>query len=125
MRDRIVGLKVVPIDCIRGFQGGNPKSYADSDRAQLEASLDNHGYVIPVAVRALEDGTYEIIDGHHRVEVLIGKGEVDSVKVIVLDVETVAEGRRILLALQRTSGFDMSKLDSLVDQMTTLRLLPT
>ncbi len=114
MRDRIQALKSIPIDRLRGFQGGNPKSHNDADRVHLEASLQNHGYVLPVAVRALEDGTFEIIDGHSRVEVIISQGDTDKIKAIVLDVDSVAEGRRILLALQRHSGFDMDKLEQFI-----------
>lgn len=114
MRDRIKGLKQIPVSKLRGFVAGNPKVYTDSDRRQLEDSIDNHGYVSPMLVRECDDGMYETIDGHHRLEVLVGKDPAMKVKVVVLDVESVAEGRRILLALKRNADFDMEKLEEYV-----------
>ncbi len=115
MRDRIKGLKAIPVSKLRGFSAGNPKTHTDADRALLDASIENHGYVLPVAARDVGDGTYELIDGHHRIDIIQAKlGGDAKIKVVVLDVETVAEGRRILLALQHTAGFDMTKLEDFV-----------
>jgi hypothetical protein len=114
MRDRIIGLKAVPVSKLRGFSAGNPKTHTDADRALLEASIENHGYVLPVAAREVGDGTYELIDGHHRVEVIAAKGGDQKIKVVVLDVDTVADGRRIILALKHTADWDMSKLEEYV-----------
>lgn len=114
-RDRIVGLKEVSVSKLVGFSGGNPKKHTDDDRSLLEASLDNHGYVIPIAVRKLDNGTYETIDGHHRVDVIIEHDPEARIKVLVLDVDSVAEGRRILLALQHTSDWDVKKLETFVE----------
>lgn len=114
MRDRIKALKSIPLEKLRGFSGGNPKTYKPDDRAHLAGSIEQHGYVQPIIVREVGDGTYEIVDGHHRNEVLVTMDPDAKIKCIVLDVESVAEGRRILLALQRTSGFDMDKLEEFV-----------
>lgn len=108
------GLKNVEMTSIRGFSGGNPKSRSDDDREMLSESIDNHGYVIPMVVRELPDGTFELIDGHGRFEQLSARDPNGRVKVLVLDVASVAEGRRILLALQHTAGWDLSKLDKFV-----------
>jgi hypothetical protein len=113
-RDRILGLKQVPLSMLRGFSGGNPKSPSDDDRQHLRDSLDNHGYVLPVAARQLGDGTFEIVDGHTRVAELTSRDPAASIKVLVLDVESVEEGARILLALKRTTDWDLSKLEAFV-----------
>lgn len=114
MRDRILGIKTVPIAKLVGFSAGNPKSPTKADLEQLGTSIESHGYVIPIVVRALEDGTYEIIDGHSRLEVLIAREPTAKIKVLVIDVPSVAEGRRILLAIQHRVGFDMAKLEDFV-----------
>lgn len=114
IRDRILGLANVPVTKLRGFSAGNPKTYEDEDRQHLEDSMDAHGYASPVIARKLDDGTFEIIDGHHRVELLVARDPSASIKVVVLDVESVNEGRRILLALQHQSGWDMRKLEAFV-----------
>lgn len=114
-RDRIVGLKQLPINRLVGFAGGNPKKRTDADREHLDNSLSNHGYVSPVIVRKLDDGMYEIIDGHGRVEQISEHdGDETVIKVLVLDVESVAEGRRILLALQHHTEFDGKKLEAFI-----------
>lgn len=117
LRDRIVGLEHVDIASIRGMDG-NPKSPTDDDAGMLDDSLANHGYVMPVAVRRLRDGTHELIDGHHRVERIRARyPDVTSIHALILDVHSVADGRRILLALQHTVGFDTMKLDAFVSGM--------
>ena len=35
---------------------------------ELKASIKEHGFTVPILVRPLPDGRYEIIDGLHRVE---------------------------------------------------------
>jgi hypothetical protein len=111
IRDRIKGLKHIPVAKLRGFSGGNPKKYTESDRTQLEGSMTTHGYVSPMVVREVGDGSYEMIDGHHRLEVYVGSDPDAKVKCIVIDVDSVAEGRRILLALKRTADWDMDALE--------------
>lgn len=113
MRDRIKRMESINIDKIVGFAGGNPKKRGDKERRQLAASLDTHGYVLPVAVRELDDGRFELIDGHGRVE-QIRDGRATEIKVIVLDVSSVAEGRRVLLALQQTAAWDTDALEGFV-----------
>src|SRR5580693_10487724 len=115
-RDRILGLASIPVTKLRGFSSGNPKTYEDFDRQHLEESLENHGYVSPVLVRKLDDGTYEIIDGHHRVEQIVARDPDTQLKAVVLDVASVAEGRRILLALKHQSDWDMSKLEAFASE---------
>lgn len=114
MRDRIVGLKSIPLTKLRGFAMGNPKTPTKGELAQLEGSLSNHGYVLPVAVRDVGDGTYEIIDGHSRVNVIAATEPTAKLKCLVLDVHSVADGRRILLALQHHVGFDTDKLEGFI-----------
>lgn len=107
-------MKSIPLSKIRGFSGGNPKTPTEGERAKLAASIDTHGIVAPLIVRAVEDGTYELIDGHQRTDIYTANDPDGKFKCIVLDVESVAEGRRILLAMQGQVGFDMTKLEQFV-----------
>lgn len=114
-RDRIKAMRSIQLEKLRGFAGGNPKSPTSTELDRLGDSIDDHGYVMPVIVRELDDSTYELIDGHSRVSVLVARNDPHTrIKCIILDVASVAEGRRILLALQQTVGFDTKKLDDFI-----------
>ena len=117
MRDRIKRLATIPVSQIVGFAGGNPKRRTDRDKTILDSSLDEHGYLLPVAVRELEDGRFELIDGHGRVDRISTRGLAEEIKAIVLDVESVAEGRRVLLALKHTAEWDFPELEGFVKQV--------
>lgn len=113
--DKIKRLDTIAIKQIRGFSGGNPKRRTQRDHDILDASLDQHGYVMPVAVFEAADGMFELIDGHGRIDRIRAKhGDVEQLKVLVLDVKDVAEGRRILLALKHTAEWDFTALESFV-----------
>ena len=114
LRDRIKRLDTISISNIVGFAGGNPKRRTDRDRAILSSSLDTHGYLLPVAVRELEDGRFELIDGHGRIDDIRGRELATEVKALVLDVASVAEGRRVLLALKHTAEWDFADLEGFV-----------
>ncbi len=114
MRDRIKRLESIAITSIAGFAGGNPKRRTDRDKEILDSSIDTHGYLLPVAVREVGDGKYELIDGHGRIDSIRSRGLADHVKAIVLDVESVAEGRRVLLSLKHTADWDFAELEGFV-----------
>lgn len=113
LRDRIKRLDTIKVANIVGFAGGNPKRRTDRDRSILSSSLDTHGYVLPVAVREIDGGKFELIDGHGRVDDIRAR-DVAEIKALVLDVESVAEGRRILLALKHTAEWDFGELEGFV-----------
>jgi len=48
---------------------------------ELAASIKSAGLLTPITVRATDDGNYEIIDGHRRVEAykLLGKGNIPAI----------------------------------------------
>ncbi len=108
-------MATVDIHAIRDFEAGNPKDRTPEDIAMLDASLAINGYAMPLLVREAEPGSYELLDGHGRVGRIREKyPEVRELKVIVLDVESVAEGRKLILGLQNTARFDMDALDAWV-----------
>ncbi len=101
MRDRIKRLESISIESIAGFAGGNPKRRTDRDREILDSSLDAHGYVLPVAVRELGDGRYELIDGHGRVDSIRSREMATEIKAIVLDVDSTL-GKEYLACMHRS-----------------------
>lgn len=56
-------------------------SFTDEQRAELKASIEKHGFSVPILVRRRDDGKYELIDGEHRIEVVkeLGWTEIPAV----------------------------------------------
>ncbi len=114
LHDRIKRMATVDIHKIVDFEAGNPKGRTAEDIAMLDASLKTNGYAMPLLVRE-EGDRYELLDGHGRVGRIREKyPEVRELKVIVLDVASVAEGRKLILGLQHTAAFDLGALDAWV-----------
>jgi hypothetical protein len=116
-RDRIKELRMAPIDDIVEFSDGNPVDRTEQDIALLDASLKANGYAMPVEVREREDGKLECLDGHGRVDrIRVLWPEVKELRVIVLDVATAAEGRRLLLGFRNSAKWDLADLDKWVER---------
>ncbi len=114
-RDRIKALKMVPIDDVVDFAAGNPVDRTEQDIAVLDASLIANGYAMPVEVWERPDGKYETIDGHGRVDrIRVLWPEVREIKVIVLDVDSVADGRKLLLGFRNNARWSLDDLDKWV-----------
>jgi len=45
-------------------------TFTPEKEAELKASIKEHGFYIPILVRQLPDGKYELIDGEHRIKVV-------------------------------------------------------
>jgi len=45
-------------------------TFTPEQYAELKASIENHGFTIPILVKALPDGMYELIDGEHRIKIM-------------------------------------------------------
>lgn len=113
LRTRIKRLTKIKIEDIVGFSAGNPVAPSERDEAMLEASLEENGYVMPVCVRELPEHKYELIDGHSRIEKIRERfPDTTVIQVLVLDVETVADGRKIIMGLRNQATWDMSALDA-------------
>jgi hypothetical protein len=111
-RDRLKALIEVDIDQIVDFEAGNPVDRTAEDIERIDASLEINGYVMPVEVRELGDGRYETIDGHGRISRIREKWpEMKKLKVLVLDVETAAEGRAIMLGLRNHARWSPDQID--------------
>lgn len=115
MRDRILDMRSILIEQIIGFQAGNPKQRRKEDADLLDASLEENGYAAPILVRIASPDLYELIDGHQRIDRIRERfPDVKEIKAIILDVESVAEGRKLILGLQHTAGFELADMDKWV-----------
>ena len=45
-------------------------TFTDEQYAELKASIEKNGFTVPILVKPLEDGRYELIDGEHRIKVV-------------------------------------------------------
>ena len=49
-------------------------TFTDEQAAELKASIEKHGFSVPILVRSRPDGQYELIDGQHRIEIVKAMG---------------------------------------------------
>ena len=66
--------KVIPIDKIVIPEDRARATFTQDQFNELKASIKEHGFNVPILVRALEDGRYELIDGEHRIQVVTEMG---------------------------------------------------
>lgn len=45
-------------------------TFTPDQEAELRASIQEHGFTVPILVRPLPDGRYELIDGEHRIKIV-------------------------------------------------------
>jgi hypothetical protein len=79
-------LAMIPMDLIVQTRA-NYKKMSPEQFAALRASIQTFGWRSFVVVRSLDDGTFEIIDGHHRYEFAKGRGMVE-LPCVILDENT-------------------------------------
>ena len=58
----------LPVEALRPFSGHPFHLYMDEKLRELTDSIREHGVLMPVLVRPMASGGYEIISGHNRVE---------------------------------------------------------
>jgi len=59
---------IVPQDRVRA-------SFTEEQYQELKASIENHGFTIPILVKPVGEGKYELIDGEHRVNIMKELGQ--------------------------------------------------
>ena len=113
-------LRAVPLSQLERFGFGNPNVMTKYEMESLRHSMDNLGVIAPLIVREMPLGgskRFEIIDGHHRFDVLCDRGD-SCADVVVLDLSSDVEARAALLAFRGVQGsFDAEKLDEFVRGM--------
>jgi len=65
----MVEVKEIPISDIVIPEERARATFTPEQYEELKASIQTHGFTIPILVRPLPDGKYELIDGEHRIQV--------------------------------------------------------
>ena len=113
---KILGLETISIAAIQP-RDDNWRLHDEVQRGSLRAVLEEIGYAAPITVRKLEQGKYELIDGHLRREVMAET--VTEIPAVILEA-TDDEARKLLATLDTIHGAgstDRNKLKTLVESL--------
>ena len=86
----------------------NPNTMDASDLTRLRESVRRYGLLVPLVVRPLEDGAYEVLSGNHRLGIVRELGFV-SAPCVPVDLDG-ARARLLAQALNRIHGEDDLRL---------------
>jgi len=81
-----VKVEEIPIDKIKIPEERARSSFTEEQHAELKASIQQHGFTIPILVKPLPDGSYELIDGEHRIQVAKGLG-FEKIPAVITDAD--------------------------------------
>lgn len=76
----------LPLEELHAFHDHPYKVMDDAGMVQMIESVGTHGVLVPIVVRPLADGSYEIISGHRRKRACELAG-IDTIPAIVRDVD--------------------------------------
>ena len=93
----------IPVDLLRQPQW-NPNQMDGGNLTKLGRSIDRFGLVQNLVVRHMEDGTYEMLAGNQRLQVLSRSG-INEVPCVVVELGD-GEARLLCQALNRVHGED-------------------
>lgn len=82
----------------------NPNGMDAQGLARLQESIRRYGWVVPLVVRLLENGTYEVLSGNQRLTIAQGLG-LESASSVVVDLDD-AHARLLAQALNHLHGED-------------------
>jgi len=68
MDDKSTGIASLPIAKLQPFSKHPFKRYSPEKLRELADSIEERGVIVPALVRPLDNGMYEIVAGHNRVE---------------------------------------------------------
>ena len=76
--DKSTGILSLPIAKLQPFSKHPFKRYSPEKLRELADSIEERGVIVPALVRPLDNGMYEIVSGHNRVEAseLAGKEDI-------------------------------------------------
>ncbi len=98
--------------------------YEEEEMEKMVQSIRENGVISPIVVRPKEDGTYEIISGHNRVEACRRAGftyvpsfirDVDEDTAVILMVDSNLRQREKILPIERAKALQM-KLEAIKRQ---------
>ena len=67
-RETTNGIASLPIAKLQPFSKHPFKRYSPEKLRELADSIEERGVIVPILVRPLDSGAYEIVAGHNRVE---------------------------------------------------------
>ena len=82
----------------------NPNAMDSQGLARLQESIRRYGWVVPLVVRLLENGEYEVLSGNQRLTIAQKLG-LESVSSVVVDLDD-AHARLLAQALNHLHGED-------------------
>lgn len=95
--------------------------YKEDEMEKMVESIQENGVISPIVVRPKEDGTYEIISGHNRVEACRRAGimqipsfirEVDDDTAVILMVDSNLRQREELSDMEKARAYEL-KMDAM------------
>jgi ParB family chromosome partitioning protein len=131
--DQMLGLDDAPpegtpleldIDSLLPFPNQPFRPYQEEEMEKMVQSIRENGVISPIVVRPKEDGTYEIISGHNRVEACRRAGftyvpsfirDVDDDTAVILMVDSNLRQREKILPIERAKALQM-KLEAIKRQ---------
>ena len=131
--DQMLGLDDAPpegtpleldIDLLLPFPNQPFRPYQEEEMEKMVESIRENGVISPIVVRPKENGTYEIISGHNRVEACKRAGftfipsfirEVDDATAVILMVDSNLRQREKLLPSEKAKAYQM-KMEALKRQ---------
>ena len=131
--DQMLGLDDAPpegtpleldIDSLFPFPNQPFQPYKEEEMEKMVQSIRENGVISPIVVRPKENGTYEIISGHNRVEACKRAGftfipsfirEVDDATAVILMVDSNLRQREKLLPSEKAKAYKM-KMEALKRQ---------
>ena len=114
------------IDTLLPFPNQPFHPYKEDEMEKMVESIQENGVISPIVVRPKEDGTYEIISGHNRVEACRRAGitqipsvirEVDDDTAVILMVDSNLRQREELSDMEKARAYEM-KLEAIKRQGT-------
>jgi ParB family chromosome partitioning protein len=75
--DKSTGIASLPIAKLQPFSKHPFKRYSPEKLRELADSIEERGVIVPALVRPLDNGMYEIVAGHNRVEASLLAGKED------------------------------------------------
>lgn len=112
------------IDLLLPFPNQPFRPYQEEEMEKMVESIRENGVISPIVVRPKENGTYEIISGHNRVEACKRAGftfipsfirEVDDATAVILMVDSNLRQREKLLPSEKAKAYRM-KMEALKRQ---------
>ena len=112
------------IDTLLPFPNQPFHPYKEDEMEKMVESIKENGVISPIVVRPKEDGTYEIISGHNRVEACRRAGftavpsfvrEVDDDTAVILMVDSNLRQREELSDIEKAQAYEM-KLEAIKRQ---------